>query len=130
MRKLKTVILYGQVGLHVIGVEAYLKKQVGWEVVRITKQANGGTSSAGTNSGGTCSDRHFLHIVEKKKPGAVILYKEDGKNYQDLTGLLLGVQPNLRIITLNLDNNIAEVFGGQEVDLKEAMDLVFLIDCP
>jgi hypothetical protein len=125
MKKLKTVILYGQAGLHVIGVEAYLNNQVGWEVVRITKQADGATCSDGLSS-----DRYLLHIVQKKKPAAVILYKVDGENYRDLPGQLLRVQPNLRIITLNLDNNIAEVYGGQEVDLRQAMDLLLLIDCP
>ncbi len=113
MKKSKTVILWGQSGLHVFGIEAYLNRQNGWEVYRVSKQ-----------QGFEC----LLQKVEEVKPVVVILFEDDCASTKQLLLMLLEVQPDLRVITMTLSNNTVEVFDSRKVEFKEGFDFITLIN--
>jgi DNA-binding NarL/FixJ family response regulator len=115
MKLPKRVILWGESNLLLVGIETFLKEKKGWEVIRITK---------------TQENEEFIRLVKRKKPTTVILGGLDCKASLELSTLLLAAVPELRVITLKLDDNVAEVFERQEVQVKEAADLLSLIDCP
>lgn len=115
MKQSKKVILWGENSLLLVGIETFLREKKGWEVIRINKQQG---------------NEQFINFVTEEQPTTVILFGADSQTSRALPALLLAEQPKLRIITVTLDNNIAEVYGRQEVQVKEAVDLLSLIDCP
>jgi hypothetical protein len=110
----KTVIIWGQERLHAVGVESFLCGQTQWEVIRISNQ----------------NVRSLIRSVKKYRPGVVILTEDASTDNSQVPALLQTVQPDLRVIRLNLDNNIADVYGLQRYDVRNGADLISLIQIP
>jgi hypothetical protein len=112
-QKEKKVFLWGQEGLHITALGAFLKSQRGYEVIYISDQQ---------------SEEQLHRRLMKEKPCAVIFFEEDCENIRQLYAQLLAHQPEPLIIALNMYNNIAEINGRQSMDVKEAVDFLYLID--
>lgn len=122
MTKSKTAILWGRDDLLAKAMELFLKAGEKWEVIRIPADQ------------GICS---LVEQVQRIKPGVVILYQ--GKCVNDSDPLMklieeqpelrvISDQPELRVITVSLENNLMQVYSKHSIVVREASDLLSIIE--
>ncbi len=113
MNKTKTVILWGREDLLGRGVEFFLNTRSEWEVIRV-------------------SDKQGVDFltqeVERVKPDVVILYQGNCAGDVPVPMQLLQARPDLKVITVSLENNSVEVYNKQKVWLKEVADLLSVVE--
>jgi hypothetical protein len=124
MTKQRKVILWGQNDLLTRAMEMYLTagETEPWEVVRFP--ANQCISS-------------LVEQVQKTKPDLVIFYQpKPDDNSDPLIKLfeeqpelrVLANQPESRVITISLDNNVMQVYSKHSVTVRQASDLLAVIE--
>jgi hypothetical protein len=113
MAKSRTVILWGREDPLGRGVEFFLASRKEWEVIRITDNF----------------DANYLYQeVERVKPDVVIIYQGDCADDTDVPAQLMKDRPNLKVITVSLENNSVEVYSKQQVMVTEVSDLFSIVE--
>jgi hypothetical protein len=111
--KSKTVILYGHDDVLGHSVELFLSSRKDWKVIKI-------------------SDKHTLaHLlgkIDKVNPDVVILHQGSNAGNTSLPAHLMKDHVGLKVITFNLENNSMEVYNKQRIWVKNADDLLSVIE--
>jgi DNA-binding NarL/FixJ family response regulator len=111
--KNRRVLIWGTEDLLSSSVQSFLRSTKEWTVVNL---CDGEDTEA------------LLLAVEKTQPGIVII-NLGGRQYPtDLPLQLLQNHPTLKVITVSLENNSMEVFNKQHIVVKEASDLISVIE--
>lgn len=113
MGKHKTAILWGRDDVLSRAIELFLSSNKYWEVI-------------------TIRDTQPLELLQKTvedvDPSVIIIHQGDSKaSAEDEKGLplhLIQKHPGIKVITMSLENNTAEVFNKQQVLIKEICDLL------
>jgi hypothetical protein len=113
MTKPKTAILWGQDDLLAQAMEIFLMDRESWEVSRIP-----------TNEC-TCS---LVEQVRKVKPDLVILHQGKHSDNSDPLMELIKEQPDLRLITVCLENNVMQVYSKRSITVRKVSDLLSVIE--
>lgn len=109
----KTVVLLGRESLFGSSVEILLSVEKIWQIVRISNDQ---------------SFNKLLRNVKAAKPNVVILYQAQHTGDTRLLARLLRDCPGLKVITVNPDDNVMEVYTKQTVWLREVNDLLATVE--
>jgi hypothetical protein len=113
MKKSKKAILWGRDDLLTKAVEIFLTAEETWEVIRIPREHGAG------------------HLVDRAKrigPDVVIVYAEDCLEDANLPLRLIQNQPNLRVVTVSLEDNQMQVYSKHSILVREVSDLLSVIE--
>jgi hypothetical protein len=113
MTKPKTAILWGQDDLLAQAMEIFLMNEESWEVIRIPADE------------GVCS---LVEQVRRIRPDLVILYQGKYEDGSDPFTKLLQEQPEIRVLTVSLENNVMQVYSKQSVTVRKVSDLLSVIE--
>lgn len=106
-------ILWGRDDVLAHSIESILKGQETWELVRIFPEQ-------GTD--------YLIEQVIKLKPELVVLYTGDCAVDKSLMGQLIQDQPEQKVVTISLENNLMQVYEKHNHVLQEASDLLSIIE--
>jgi len=109
----KTILIMGQEDILSYSVDHYLTHQKGWNVVSISNEE--------------IFDELML-AVNKVNPDVVIIHQDDQTRHLNLPAILLQDHPMLKVITLNLNNNLMEVYSKQNILVKSTSDLISVVE--
>jgi hypothetical protein len=109
----RTAILWGSEDLLGEALEAFLGPATNWRLIRIL--------------GSTDLDM-LAREVEQSDPEIVIVNQGKSMEAFPIPIQLIRDYPELKIITVNSGNNLMEVYTKQEIWVKQASDLLSLID--
>lgn len=115
MTKPQKALIWGPDDLLPKAMEMFLTDghQDTWEVIRI-------------------SDNHCIsslaEVVQRIKPDLVILYQAKPANISYPLMKLFQEQPELRVITVSLDNNVMQVYSKHSVRVRQAADLLSVVE--
>jgi len=111
--KQKTIVLWDRGDLLSSSVELFLTAQKGWHVFNLPNDEN-------------------LEILKKTvdelNPDVVILHRWDRSNNVNLPTILLHDHPGLKVITVNPENSLLEVYSKQNIMVKSVTDLISVIE--
>ena len=113
MTKSKTAILWGCNDLLAQSMEFFIKAEEEWEVVKIS-------TDAGID--------YLLDQTEKIHPDVIILYAGNSVNDPNLLMQLIEKQPNLRVVTVSLDDNQIQVYSKHSLVVRKVSDLLSIIE--
>ena len=109
----KIAIVWGPDDLLTQAMEKFLTAGQSWNVFRISAKL------------GSCS---LAEHVQKIKPDLVIFYQATCLTDSELLMKLLHDQPELRIITVSLENNMMQVYSKQSIMVRQVSDLLAIIE--
>lgn len=109
----RKVILWGCEGLLLSGFQAYLNAHVDWEVIRLSKE------------GGSMV---LIQKVKETNPDVVMIDRGDCNGNVQLPMDLLQAHAGITVVTFGQDNNLAEVYNKQQVQVTEITDLLDVIN--
>ena len=109
----RTAILWGRADLLGEAIESILTMARNWQVIKMIDSPD---------------VRVLTQAVEKFHPDIVIINQRSCAD-----GFLPPIQliedfPELRVITVNPDNNVVEVYNKQEICIEEVSDLLCVLD--
>ena len=110
--KPRTAILWGREDLLGQAVESILTADRDWQVIKVL---------------GTPDLRALTQEIEKTKPEIVIINQSHSADAFPVLVHLMERFPEMKIITVNPDNNLVEVYNKQKVCLEEVADLLSVI---
>jgi len=113
MTKSKTIVLWGREDLLSSSVELFLTAQKGWRVVSISNEEN---------------FEALILAVGKVHPDVVIIQQGDRSSNSYPLMKLIQDHPGLRVITVNLNDNLMEVYSKQNILVKSASDLISVVE--
>ena len=115
MPKPKIVILWGQNDLLTKAMEMFLTAGEAdtWEVIKLP--------------GGKCLTA-LVEQVQKIKPDLVIFYQPISQDDVDALTKLMRDQPDLRMITVSLENNVMQVYSKRSITIRQVSDLLSVIE--
>jgi hypothetical protein len=113
MTKSRKVVLWGREGLLSSSVELFLKTQKGWHVTSVPyeEKIDG-----------------LLVAVDKVHPDVVIIHQRERSDNSQMPMKLLQKQPGLKVITINPNDNLLEVYSKQNIMVKSASDLISVVE--
>ena len=110
--KQKTILLWGRGDLLSSSVELFLTNQKEWHVFNLPNDEN-------TES--------LIKKVDELSPDVVIIHQWDRAGALNLPTNLLQGHPGLKVITVNPENDVLEVYSKQDIMVKSASDLISVI---
>ena len=110
--KQKTIVLWGRGDLLSSSVELFLATQKGWHIFNLPNDENLETLNK---------------TVDELNPDVVIIHQWDRVGNLSLPTDLLQGRPGLKVITVNLENNVLEVYSKQNITVKSASDLISVV---
>lgn len=113
MKKTKKAILWGPDDLLTRSMEIFLTSAETWEVIRIPVE-----------KGYAC----LVEQAKQIKPHVIILYAEHCENNPDLPMQLIQQHPNLRVVTVSLEENQLQVYSKHSILVQNASDLLSVIE--
>jgi hypothetical protein len=112
----KLVLLYGSENLLGFSVEYLLKSAGDLEVIRIADDRSLG---------------FLLQELENINPDIIILSQIDLGNKDEIAYLLMRSKQTVKILIVNHQNNLVEIFTKQQVMIGEGTDLLSIVGgCP
>jgi len=109
----RSAILWGREDLLGTAVESLLHTACGWQVIKLL-----GNQDAGL----------LAREVEKARPKIVIINKGDStEEYPPPLHLILDF-PELKIIVINPENNLVEIYKRENIHIKDASDMLSIIE--
>jgi len=105
----KTIVLWGRGDLLSSSVELFLSTQKGWHVINLPNDENPET---------------LVKAVDELSPDVVIIHQQNGDGDLNLPANLLQRRPGLKVITVNLENNVLEIYSKQDITVTSASDLI------
>ena len=109
----KTIVLWGRGDLLSSSVELFLTTQKGWHVFNLQNDENLET---------------LIKTVDELNPEVVIIHQWDRAGALNLPTNLLQGRPGLKVITVNPENNVLEVYSKQDIMVKSASDLISVVN--
>ena len=109
----KIIVLWGQDDLLSYSVELFLTNHEDWHVINMSFEQN-------LNA--------LFQMVAKTNPEVVIIQQGGDSCYSSIPVILLQDNPNLKVITLSLNNNLMEVYSKQNIEVESSMDLFSVIE--
>lgn len=113
MKKKKKAIIWGPDDLLSRAMEIFLTGAEAWEVIRIPVE-----------HGYAC----LLEQAKQIKPRVIILYTEHCLEDPNLPMQLIQDQPNLKVVTVSLDDNQMQVYSKHSLLVHRASDLLSIIE--
>ena len=115
MPKPKTVLLWGQDDLLTKAMEMFLMagQTQTWEVIRLP--ANPCISS-------------LLEQSRKIQPDLVLLYQAKSEDAAEALMKLIADQPESRVITVSLENNVMQVYSKHSITVRQVSDLLSVME--
>jgi DNA-binding NarL/FixJ family response regulator len=113
MTKSKRIVLWGLEDLLSSSVESYLSHQEGWQVVNISDEKD---------------FEALIQEIDRLHADIVIIPYPDLVGIADMPLKIFHRHPKVKVITVNLQNNILEVFGKQKIMITAASDLISVIE--
>ena len=113
IRKSKTAILWGCNDLLAQAMEFFIQAEEQWQVVRLS-------TDTGVDD--------LVEQAEKLRPNVIILYADHCANDPKLIMQLIEKQPNLRIVTVSLEDNRMQVYCKQSIMVRKVSDLLSIIE--
>ncbi len=113
MPKPRTVILWGQNDLLTKAMEMFLTAGEAWDVIKLP--ANQCITA-------------LVEQVQKIKPDLVIIYQAKPGDDSDSLSKLIQEQPDLRMITVSLENNVMQVYSKRSITVRQVADLLSVIE--
>jgi DNA-binding NarL/FixJ family response regulator len=113
MTEPKTAILWGCNDLLAHSMEVFIKAEEKWEVVKISTDMGTG---------------YLLDQAEKIHPDVIILYEQSSAKTANLLMELIGKQPNLRVVTVSLQDNQVQVYCKRSIVVRQVSDLLSIIE--
>ncbi len=109
----RKAILWGQDDLLAQAMEIFLTAGDNWEVIRIP-----------VDRGIDC----LIEQAKRIKPNVIILYAGNCVHNTSLPMQLIQDQPELKVVTVSLESNRMQVYSKHNFILREASDLLSIID--
>jgi len=109
----KTIVLWDRGDLLSSSVELFLTTQKGWHVFNLPNDENLET---------------LIQTVDEMNPDVVILHRWDRSNNSNLPTILLHDHPGLKVITVNPEDSLLEVYTKQNIMVKSASDLISVVE--
>ena len=109
----KTIVLRGQDDLLSSSVAQFLSTQKDWNVISILKEE---------------SPKVLIKAVRQIKPDVVIIHQDDLASNLNLPAELLNVHPEIKVIAVNPNSNLIEVYSKKNIMAKAASDLISIIE--
>lgn len=115
MSKPRTIVLWGQNDLLTKAMEMFLTadESEAWNVIKLP--ANPCITT-------------LVEQVQKIKPDLVILYQPKPGHDSEALGKLIQDQPDLRMITVSLENNVMQVYSKRTITVRQVSDLLSVIE--
>ena len=113
MKKSKTVILWGCNELLAQSMEFFIQAEEEWEVLRMSTDTGVGD---------------LLEQAEKINPNVIILFAANCASDPNLVMQLIAKQPNLRVVTVSLEDNQMQVYCKQSITVRKSSDLLSIIE--
>lgn len=107
----RKIIVWGQDNLLARAIDQILTTRLAWDVTRMM------------NTDGEC----LLQTVDMIKPKVVVLCHVDVEDLA-LVFHLLGSQPEIRVITVGLENNVVNVYSHHNFILRGGSDFVSVVE--
>lgn len=109
----RKVILWGREDLLSRAVRLFLETRMDWMVVRVSNDGN---------------VEDLFHILLRERPDVVILCQDRFDGDAELPLRLINAQLCLKVVTLNLENNLMQVYSKQNVMIQGITDLLSVIE--
>jgi hypothetical protein len=109
----KTIILWGQEDLLVTTVQRLLLTKKSWKVIRISDQMD---------------EETMAREMENVNPQILIIHVDIIFRHPHLLIKFVQAYSKLKIITVSLESNVMEIYNKQTVCIKEASDLLTIIE--
>jgi hypothetical protein len=109
----RSAILWGRDDLLATAIESLLHKTCGWQVIKLL-----GNQDAGL----------LAREVEKVQPKILFINKGDSTEEYPPPLHLIQDFPEMKIIVINPENNLVEVYKRENIHIKEASDLLSIIE--
>ena len=113
MTKSKKAILWGQDDLLAHSIEIFLTTGETWEVIRIPIGLG---------------DDDLLDQAKAIRPDVIILYEGNCAMAKSLPMQLIQAQPDLKVVTVSLEDNRMQVFSKHSVTVRRVSDLLAIIE--
>lgn len=113
--KPRTVLLWSQNDLLTKAMEMFLTagETEAWNVIKLP---------------GTPCITSLVEQVQAIKPDLVILYQDKPGDDSHSLGKLIQEQPDLRMITVSLENNVMQVYSKRSITVRQVSDLLSVIE--
>ncbi len=109
----RTIILWGPDGLLTWYMNYLLGGKSNCQVIRLYDEVD---------------TTRLLHEIEKLHPNIVIVYQEQEQATTILPRQILAVRPEVKVITVNLENNFLEVQNQQKIRIRTLADFLAVIE--
>ena len=113
MTKSKMIVVWGSEDLLSTSIEFFLATKEDWKVVNILNKED---------------QQALIQFVETSMPDIVIIHQGCHSVQSNLPLQLLQKYPALKVITISLENNMIEVLSKQKIMVKQASDLITVIE--
>ena len=111
--KSKTAIFWCRNDLLAQAMEFFLTAKETWEVIRIPIERGAD---------------YLVKQANRISPDVIILYTGNCVNDPSLPVRLIQDQPNLKVVTVNLEDNQMQVYSKHSVTVRTAADLLTVIE--
>ncbi len=113
MTKPKKIVVWGSEDILSAYIEYFLAAKDDWNVVSISNHE---------------AQESLMSAVDSMQPDFVIINQPCNADLTDLPLKLLQDHPAIKVITIGLENNVMDVYSLQQVFVKQAADLIKVID--
>ena len=110
---LRSILIWGNEDILSSSIELFLEANKNWNVVNLSNN----------------DDLNILiQAMETMQPDIVIINQDPWNNPTNLPLEFLKDHPAIKVIIVNLENNAMEVYSKQKIIVKQASDLIAVID--
>ena len=113
MTKSKMIVIWDGEDILSSYIKSFLAAQEGWQVISIA------------NKDGLVA---LKLAVETRQPDIVIIHQGYQNGPPNLPMQLLQDYPAIKVIAINLENNLMEIYSHQKILAKQASDLIAVIE--
>ena len=113
MAKSKMIVIWGRGDILSSSIELFLAAKADWKVVSVSNKED--------------LDALIL-AVETTQPDIVIIHRGCLDDRTNLSLQFLQDHPAIKVITINLENNAMDVYSKQKIMVKQASDLIAVIE--
>ena len=109
----KLVVVWGNEDILRSSIEHFLGTKENWRVITLSNEED---------------LEALIQAVESSKPDIVIIHQGCHTGLNLLALQLLQAHPDIKVITISLENNLMEVYSKQKIMVKQASDLITVIE--
>ncbi len=109
----KVITLWGDDNLFLKAVEILLNGKVNWKVVRFSNDLE---------------DNILIRDLKMAHPDVLVLHEGTFTEKAHLLAKIVKIFPKLKVVIINLEKNLLEVYNKQTICIKEASDLLSVIE--